>query len=236
MGREDAFRVVQMIEDSDTLDSITTGLREFAGSFGYDRLVLLSVNTTQDAAIDQIFWIQGNWFADGTSVDAEAYIRRCPINRHVFEVDTPFFWSKTGTGDNELYTVVRHPRGRGVHGLQVPVFGPAGLEGAISFGGVKIDATRTATLALALVGTAALRSARNLLQGSSEPRNSSLSSREREVLQWIAAGRRQLDIAGTLGLSERTIENHLRRIRLRLGAKTTAEAVRIAIRAGIIEG
>ena len=63
---------------------------------------------------------------------------------------------------------------------------------------------------------------------------SDLTKREREVLNWVAAGRRQADIAATLGLSERTIENHFRRIRRKLGARTTAEAVQIAVRIGAI--
>ena len=65
-------------------------------------------------------------------------------------------------------------------------------------------------------------------------RYAQLSEREREVLNWVAAGRRQADIAATLGLSERTIENHLRRIRRKLRARTTAEAVQIAVRIGAI--
>lgn len=63
-----------------------------------------------------------------------------------------------------------------------------------------------------------------------------LSKRECEVLAWTAVGRRQADIAATLGLSIRTVENHLRRARHRLGVATTAEAVRMAIRNGDIEG
>jgi len=61
-----------------------------------------------------------------------------------------------------------------------------------------------------------------------------LSAREREILRWVAAGRRTADIASTLGLSERTIENHLRRIRQRLRVTTTAQAVQMAIRYGDI--
>lgn len=45
-----------------------------------------------------------------------------------------------------------------------------------------------------------------------------------------ADGRRQTEIAATLGLSERTLENHLRRIRKRLGVATTVQAIRVAIR------
>nr|WP_280530696.1 LuxR C-terminal-related transcriptional regulator [Paraburkholderia sacchari] len=38
----------------------------------------------------------------------------------------------------------------------------------------------------------------------------------------MAAGRRQAEIAPALGLSERTVENHLRNARRRLGVTTTA--------------
>ena len=55
------------------------------------------------------------------------------------------------------------------------------------------------------------------------------------MLSWTAAGHRQVDIAAILGLSERTVENHLRRIRKRLGASTTAQAIRAAIQNGDIE-
>jgi len=54
------------------------------------------------------------------------------------------------------------------------------------------------------------------------------------MLAWIAAGRRQADIAATLGVSERTAENHLRRARRRLGVATTAQAIKVAIRNGDI--
>ncbi len=158
------------------------------------------------------------------------------MTRHVFEASAPFFWTKTTDGGSERYQVVERPLARGLNGLQIPVFGPTGLEGAVSLGGVRLNVARTATLAVSAVGGAALRRCVAL---ANEPRpdcDGNLSRREREVLQWIAAGRRQVDVAETLGLSERTVENHLRRIRRRLGARTTAEAVRIAIRLGAIEG
>jgi DNA-binding CsgD family transcriptional regulator len=50
---------------------------------------------------------------------------------------------------------------------------------------------------------------------------------------WTAAGGGEAS-AATLGLSERTVENHLRRIRKRLGVATTAQAIRVAIRNGEI--
>ena len=55
------------------------------------------------------------------------------------------------------------------------------------------------------------------------------------MIRWIASGRRQADVALQLKLSERTIEGHLRRIRSRLGAASTAQAVYLLVRAGEME-
>lgn len=231
MRPADAFAAMQAIEDSETLDQIASVFRGFAAPFGYDRFVLFSVSPARDEAIEQLYWLEGDWFGDGEAVDAETYLRRCPVTRHVFESTAPFFWTKTGHGASERYKVVARPHGPGVHGLQIPVFGSAGLEGAVSLGGEQIDASRGARLMLTVVGEAAMRAARRFIAAPVDALSGRLSERERQVLRWLAAGRRQMDIAKTLGLSERTIENHLRRIRTRLGAKTTAEAVHLFARA-----
>jgi DNA-binding CsgD family transcriptional regulator len=64
--------------------------------------------------------------------------------------------------------------------------------------------------------------------------NPCLSAREREILQWIAAGKSQSDIATILAISTRTVEVHLRSTRHKLGALTTPQAVARAIGFGII--
>lgn len=60
-------------------------------------------------------------------------------------------------------------------------------------------------------------------------KNPSLSRRETEIMQWIAAGKQQQDIGDILGISPRTVEVHLRSAREKLGALTTAQAVGRAI-------
>ena len=61
-----------------------------------------------------------------------------------------------------------------------------------------------------------------------------LSSREKEVLQWSAAGKIQQDIGDILSISHRTVELHLRSAREKLGALTTVQAVGRAIGMGLI--
>lgn len=225
---------LSLIEAGRDLAAIQQAVRDFARPLGYDRIVVFSITARQDALVERIYWVEGDWFETGEAVDAITYIRRCPVTRHVLDTDQPFFWAKTHTEQGASYRIVSAPRGSGIHGLQVPVFGHAGLEGAVSFGGERIDATARTRQTLALLGTVAFQAARRLIEDHAPGRASKLSAREREILRWVGAGRRMADIASTLGLSERTIENHLRRIRQRLRVTTTAQAVQTAIRSGDI--
>jgi DNA-binding CsgD family transcriptional regulator len=61
-----------------------------------------------------------------------------------------------------------------------------------------------------------------------------VSAREREILQWIAAGKSQQDIGDILSISHRTVEVHIRSVREKLGALTTPQAVGRAVRLGLI--
>ncbi|WP_433972256.1 response regulator [Tunturiibacter lichenicola] len=61
-----------------------------------------------------------------------------------------------------------------------------------------------------------------------------LSKREIEVLQKVAGGNRNSDIAALLFISEETVKGHVKHIMEKLGASDRTEAVAIGIRRGII--
>lgn len=56
-----------------------------------------------------------------------------------------------------------------------------------------------------------------------------LTYRERQILQYVVDGRTNKEIAVDLGLSYRTVEVHRRHIMEKIGARNTAELVRLAI-------
>jgi DNA-binding NarL/FixJ family response regulator len=62
----------------------------------------------------------------------------------------------------------------------------------------------------------------------------SLSKREIEVLEKIAGGNRNSDIATLLFISEETVKGHIKHIMEKLGASDRTEAVAIGVRRGII--
>ncbi|HYN81723.1 MAG TPA: response regulator transcription factor [Gemmatimonadaceae bacterium] len=65
-------------------------------------------------------------------------------------------------------------------------------------------------------------------------RGDTLTPRERSVLVEIAHGRTNKEIAGTLGVSVRTIESHRESLLKKLGVRGTAGLTRFAIEAGLL--
>lgn len=61
-----------------------------------------------------------------------------------------------------------------------------------------------------------------------------LTPRERDILELLALGHSNRAIAGALGISEHTVKFHLASIYGKLGASTRTEAVRLALRRGLI--
>ncbi len=62
-----------------------------------------------------------------------------------------------------------------------------------------------------------------------------LTSREREVLQLIAEGKTNKEIASILNLSVYTVDAHRGRIMEKLNVHTVSELVRFAVRAGLVD-
>jgi DNA-binding NarL/FixJ family response regulator len=63
----------------------------------------------------------------------------------------------------------------------------------------------------------------------------SLTPREIDVLQHVAGGNRNRDIAERLFISEETVKVHIKHIMEKLGASDRTQAVAIAVRRGIIQ-
>ncbi len=67
-----------------------------------------------------------------------------------------------------------------------------------------------------------------------EPAEDQLSAREREVLELVAKGSTNKEIARELRLSEATVKSHLLHIFAKLGANDRTQAVTMAAKKGII--
>ena len=73
-----------------------------------------------------------------------------------------------------------------------------------------------------------------LLAPDSQSDNVTLTKREREVLELVAAGHGQREIGLKLSIGTETVRAHLQKVRKRLSATTSTQAVAKAIRLGLL--
>lgn len=147
----------------------------------------------------------------------------------------PVDWKRLRKDDN-FQAVFRDARDFGIsdQGLTIPVRGPFGDTGFLS---VTRDCGEREWELLVRRSVGELQAMAvhmhdAVMQSdalSRALRHPSLSKREREILQWIAMGKSQQDVADILSLATRTVEVHLRSAREKLFALTTAQAVARAV-------
>lgn len=139
----------------------------------------------------------------------------------------PVDWQRL-RGERTFRDIFRAARDHGIseQGLTVPVRGPYGDVGLFSVTRNCSDREWDLLKAKILgeLQTAAVHLHDNVIHSHALTRklhHPSLSAREVEILQWIAAGKSQQDVADILSISNRTVEVHLRSGRSKLGALTT---------------
>ncbi len=122
--------------------------------------------------------------------------------------------------------------------LQIVKAGATGCVLKRSLGRELVDAIEAAargeTYFSPAIATSVLQDYRRLLSRPTLDEPDVLTLREREVLQLIAEGKTNRDIAGLLTLSIKTIQSHRTHIMNKLDVHDRTELVKYAIRAGMI--
>jgi DNA-binding CsgD family transcriptional regulator len=164
-----------------------------------------------------------------------------PILIHAQKTTTPFKWSEIGKLTNlraEQKQLIRDLTEAGLgDGYAVQVFGPGGRNGVFGVGmGKSGRSFKKAILnEIRWVCQAAhLRYCERIEEKI--PEAIGLSNREREVLEWVARGKSNSDIATIMGVSAHTVDAYLRRIFLKLGTTDRVTAAIRGVGSGIITG
>jgi len=152
----------------------------------------------------------------------------------------PFKYSEAPYDQRESRSHKRFMQALGLFGMGkgiiVPVGRPTNIPACVWLAGEDPNLDEDAYQAVELIALYAASKARAL----SRPldigvRTSELTAREREVLQWISAGKTSWEISKISGLSERAINRIMSGAMIKLDAVTRAQAVVNAIRSGEIK-
>lgn len=167
------------------------------------------------------------------------YQTRDPVVLLAPEIERPFLWDALDGAyrlDRAQQTLMLEADDAGLKdGVGVPLHGPRGNVCLTTFAAGDGHPRPAAELPrLELLATQFHAAYSAVGRAGSNRRTAVLSRRERECLQWVAAGKSSWDIGVILNISERTVNFHVRNALRKLNANTRVLAVVKAIRYGLI--
>lgn len=165
-----------------------------------------------------------------------------PTFRLAFESIDPLLWSEILAGVEEPEKRVFHDSSEfGIcRGVTVPIHGPYRVMSTLSVASDLSQRDFDAMLPMVLPKIEQIGKAVHVHMlnrpdfGPPEP-GVRLTGRERDILSWTSSGKTSWEISQILGVSEKTVEQHLANARTRLGVYKTVHAVIKAYMLGLIE-
>jgi LuxR family transcriptional regulator, quorum-sensing system regulator BjaR1 len=164
------------------------------------------------------------------------YLQLSPVRRLARSSFLPALWTQ------DTWTHETDPRAREVmqllssfgfrEGCVIPVRGPHGLEADVSLTGRRMTLPAEHALSAYLLAYCGFARLCDLLDYRRHGRL--LTRRDQDVLLFSARGLSTAEIAKEFGISDRTVEEHVRHACRRLGAANRTQAVAIAVRNGLI--
>ncbi len=164
----------------------------------------------------------------------QRYFLKDPVSQWSMRRSKPFLWAEARAATiptAEAAQIESEAREVGLaEGVAFPMFDASSWQAVISLATPdKCELDKKSIANLYLLSLYCKMSACDLLPGPTDAK-AVLSSREREILQWISAGKSSWDVSVILNISEGTVTQHLARIRARMGVSNTIHAVATAIR------
>jgi LuxR family transcriptional regulator/LuxR family quorum-sensing system transcriptional regulator CciR len=164
-----------------------------------------------------------------------------PVPQYAQKTTKPFRWSRisqlTTLRPEQRALIASWARAGLGDGYAFQVFGPGGRNGVFGLGigaGDRI-LSRAVIREIHWVCQAIHLKYCEMLENQA-PEVAGLSNREREVLEWVARGKSNADIASIMGVSAHTVDAYLRRIFLKLGTSDRVTAAIRGVGTGLITG
>ncbi|MCJ9427490.1 LuxR family transcriptional regulator [Kordiimonas marina] len=224
---------MEFIESSKTIDNLDDLGRSFqntARKLGFEHYACVSCVEFGSMPEGAVFL--ADYPEDWTNYYLEnSYERKDRILQVSLKQHLPFNW------ENEIVTkgmnaqqseIFSEAEDAGLlYGVTVPIHVVGAFPGAVNVVGENRDVDPAAEHAIHLMSVylhdAALR-LKYKNDGQVEP-ITKLTTRERECLEWVAAGKTDWEISAILSIAERTVHNHVESAKVKLGVHTRVQAV-----------
>jgi DNA-binding CsgD family transcriptional regulator len=160
----------------------------------------------------------------------ENFLHKDPSVRYCRRTVLPFDWASAPynpEAEPQAQEVIDRARDFNLHkALVIPIPGPHGTIGKVGVGGPYFDDREIHKPVLHLLALHVFHRMEQF-DGRRTRKIDCLTDREREVLAWASEGKTAWETGRILGLSQRTVEWHLRQTCKKLGATNRLQALAI---------
>lgn len=227
-----ALEFVNAVGTARTPETVMTLFEEAIGECGFHAYIVTEL-ALGEVALSELILANG-WPAEWSALYVqERLFRHDPVARHCFRTAEPFEWWEAP------YDLASEPRAHAVmtrardfrmnHGFCIPIHFQDGTSAAVSMATEHADLGTGVKPALHLMALYAHRHVRALMRPPVERHGRVLTAREREVVQWAAAGKTNWETGRILGISERTAKAHLQAAGRKLNAVGRTATVATAL-------
>lgn len=188
--------------------------------------------------IDPLMLLNG-WPKGWTELYTKAdFVQDDPVVAHCFRSTVPFEWREAPfdplTNRKAKAVMDRATDFHMRQGFCVPIYSADRFQSVVTMAGDKVDLEAPVKRALHLMAIYMQDKAVALSAPTVPPPLKVLTYREREVLQWTAAGKTSWEISQILHLSEATVTGHIKAACVKFAAPNRLAAVVRALRRGEI--
>jgi LuxR family quorum sensing-dependent transcriptional regulator len=233
---EAGARLVQDLKQQADVPSLLTCFQRLIAEFGMSYFCIGNPAKARMKATNRRW--DGSWPLDWyRHYASQDHLSHDPLVTRMNREPVPFRWSSTyARADARQRRVLDDMAWLGVEdGFAVPIHGPKGAIAGISIAAAKYDLSPQDESALH-ISSLFLQARMEALRPASSPALARfLTPRERECLEWVAAGKTDWEISQILSISEQTVHGYVQNAMTKLGARTRAQAVALAIQSSQIQ-
>lgn len=228
---------VESLDQFNTTDLLIRRFTDFAASYGLSSVACVSLAQIGEITPADILvntrprtWVN-EYLAHGFLADD-------PILAYSTTASQPFAWQEALSA-KELtpaeIRVMNHSADHGIcDGLVIPIFETTGRIAMVSLAGHRMDTDPEARSRLTLAAVYLHNRLAALRCPPPRPKIQ-LTSREREILKWIASGKSDWQIGQILDISQKTVNYHVENTKRKFGVATRIQAIVAALRSGILD-
>ncbi|QUS40235.1 LuxR family transcriptional regulator [Tardiphaga alba] len=231
-----ALSAIERIGAATSASGIGDVITRMAASYGYGHVCFLASAGSHQPFESRVLWnVWPKTWAEQYRISN--FYAHDPVAPRIRQQPEMFAWSDIRLEDiSPASRAIMHIAAND-HGLRfglcAPVHGMNGYQAGLSLAGHDVERTPEANAAIELVTMYAFNRFA-MLRAREKPKTTGLTTREREVMGWVAAGKTAWDTSVILSISEDTVNKTVTAAMHKLNAHTRAQAVAEAIRQGLI--